>query len=191
MGTVAPTLATLEGTQGQLARSGARPVPCWVPVQNVTIRRATDSDRSEIETMAREVVAAGEMFVFEEVGEVLDYWQDPQGLVFVATVDSEVAGTYVIKPNQSGRGAHVANAGYMVSESRRGLGLGRAMGEHSIVTARDLGFQALQFNMVVATNHSAVALWKHLGFRVVGTVPEVFRHPSEGLVDAHVMHLTL
>lgn len=141
--------------------------------------------------MAREVVAAGEMFVFEQVGEVLDYWLDPQGLVFVATVGREVAGTYVVKPNQRGRGAHVANAGYMVFESRRGLGLGRAMGEHSIVTARELGFQALQFNMVVATNRSAVALWEHLGFRVVGTAPEVFRHPSEGLVDAHVMHLTL
>ena len=141
--------------------------------------------------MAREVVAAGEMFVFEEVGEVLDYWLAPQGLVFVATVDGEVAGTYVLKPNQSGRGAHVANAGYMVAESRRGRGLGRAMGEHSIETARDLGYLAMQFNMVVATNRSAVALWEHLGFRVVGTVPEVFRHPTEGLVDAHVMHMTL
>lgn len=141
--------------------------------------------------MAREVVAAGEMFVFEEVGQVLDYWLAPRGLVFVATVDDQVAGTYVVKPNHSGRGAHVANAGYMVAEARRGHGLGRAMGEHSIVTARDLGYRAMQFNMVVSTNRSAVVLWEQLGFQVVGTVPEVFRHPSEGLVDAHVMYLRL
>ena len=97
----------------------------------------------------------------------------------------------MVKPNQSGRGSHVANAGYMVRGAKRGLGLGRAMGEHSIDTARELGYQAMQFNMVVATNRSAVTLWERLGFRVVGTMPGVFRHRREGLVDAHVMHLAL
>jgi len=41
---------------------------------------------------------------------------------------------------------------------------------------------------VVSTNTGAVELWKRLGFRIVGTLPEVFRHRELGLVDAYVMH---
>jgi ribosomal protein S18 acetylase RimI-like enzyme len=44
---------------------------------------------------------------------------------------------------------------------------------------------------VVETNTRAVALWTSLGFEIVGTVPEAFRHPRHGLVAMHVMHRTL
>ena len=36
-----------------------------------------------------------------------------------------------------------------------------------------------------------IALWKSLGFSIVGTVPEAFEHPERGLVGLHVMHLEL
>jgi ribosomal protein S18 acetylase RimI-like enzyme len=41
---------------------------------------------------------------------------------------------------------------------------------------------------VVSTNKAAVSLWQKLGFAIVGTLPEVFRHQSLGYVDAYVMH---
>jgi ribosomal protein S18 acetylase RimI-like enzyme len=62
------------------------------------------------------------------------------------------------------------------------------MCEHSLGEARAAGFLAMQFNIVVSTNESAVALWKKMGFAVVGTLPKVFRHSERGLVDAFVMH---
>jgi GNAT superfamily N-acetyltransferase len=37
-------------------------------------------------------------------------------------------------------------------------GIGRALGEHSLEQARRLGFTAMQFNLVVATNRPAVEL---------------------------------
>ena len=49
----------------------------------------------------------------------------------------------------------------------------------------------MQFNLVVATNTHALALWKKMGFAVVGTLPNAFRHPREGLVDAVVMYQQL
>ena len=120
--------------------------------------------------------------------ELRAYWLDPGARRFVAVLESEVAGCYLLRPNQGGRGGHVANASYAVAQRFSGRGVGRAMGEHSLAEARRLGFTAMQFNFVVGTNEAAIALWKKLGFRIVGEIPKAFRHPARGLVDAYVMH---
>ena len=49
----------------------------------------------------------------------------------------------------------------------------------------------MQFNFVVSTNETALRLWKRLGFRIVGTLPGVFRHLTKGCVDAYVMFRSL
>jgi hypothetical protein len=43
----------------------------------------------------------------------------------------------------------------------------------------------------VSTNTGAIALWKSLGFSIVGTVPQAYHHRTNGLVDIHIMHRTL
>ncbi len=154
---------------------------------DIEIRIAAERDRSAIEAMATEIVDAGTVFVFEKASDVLDYWYQPGGHIYVAVYDEETVGTYVVKPNQPGRGAHIANTGYMVRNSARGKGIGTAMGKHSLHVAKELGFDAMQFNMVVATNTGAVHLWEKLGFEIVGRLPGAFRHPDEGNVDAYVM----
>jgi ribosomal protein S18 acetylase RimI-like enzyme len=158
---------------------------------DVSIRTARAADRAAIESIAGEVVAAGADFVYRAVADVLEYFYAPGGALHVALRGQDVVGVYVVKPNQKGRGDHVANAGYMVRLDQRGRGLGRALGEHSLDVARALGFAAMQFNMVVSTNVHAVSLWRDLGFEVVGTLPAVFRHANGETVDAFVMHRTL
>jgi GNAT superfamily N-acetyltransferase len=101
--------------------------------------------------------------------------------------DGDILGLYFIKPNQAGRGAHVCNCGYMVSPKARGQGVATVMCEHSQLEARRIGFTAMQFNFVVATNKTAVALWQRLGFEIIGTLPKVFDHAKLGKVDAHIM----
>lgn len=151
------------------------------------VRPFEPADRPAIEAMAREVVEEGLRFAYEEVAGVLDYWLGPGVATFVAVDGTEVVGTYALKPNQPGRGAHVANAGYMVARAARGRGLGRLLGEHSLASARALGYAAMQFNLVVATNRAAVELWQRLGFHVVGRLPRAFRLPAGGFADALVM----
>ena len=107
---------------------------------------------------------------------------------YVACVGERIVGTYILKPNQLGLGSHVANASYMVASGARGQGIGRLMCEHSLEEARQAGFLAMQFNIVVSTNEAAVRLWKRCGFNVVGTLPQAFRHRELGLVDAYIMH---
>jgi L-amino acid N-acyltransferase YncA len=159
-----------------------------------TIREATERDRDAVWDIFHAVVAGGDTYVFDPAtprDEALAYWFQAEARTFVAEHDGRVVGTYLLKPNRPGLGAHVANAAFMVSPSARGLGVGRALGEHALDEARRLGYRAMQFNFVVSTNTAAVKLWENLGFAVVGTLPGAFRHQDLGFVDAYVMFRSL
>lgn len=80
---------------------------------------------------------------------------------------------------------------FMVAAGSAGQGIGRRLAEHVIDRARLSGYPGMQFNAVVSTNDRAVALWKSLGFAVVGTIPGGFRHRRLGYVDLHVMYRSL
>ena len=154
------------------------------------IRPATARDHDAIWSIFHEVAGAGDTYTFDPAmprEEALAYWLQPSHRCFVATHGESVVGTYVLKANQPGQGAHIANAAFMVAPAARGRGAGRAMGEHALETARAAGFRGMQFNFVVSTNAPAVRLWQQLGFRIVGTLPGAFRHPVDGYVDAYVM----
>lgn len=115
----------------------------------------------------------------------------PPREVYVVCEEGEVVGTAYVKPNTPGLGDHVANAGWMIDPSHQGRGIGRSFAEYVIDQARGLGYQAMQFNGVVATNTPAITLWKSLGFHTIGTVPEAFRHRNVGLTAVHIMYRKL
>lgn len=102
-----------------------------------------------------------------------------------------VLGTAKMNRNHMGNGSHIASASYMVDPAHSGRGVGRALAEYTIAWARDAGYRAMQFNAVVASNEHAVKLYQSLGFDILGTLPEGFRHPSQGYVGLHIMHRTL
>jgi L-amino acid N-acyltransferase YncA len=152
---------------------------------------ATNAHCEAIWEIFQQVIAAGDTYVFEQETsreDALQYWFSDHHRTFVLIEDGRVVGTYILKENQPGRGSHVANASYMASSDARGKGVGSLMCRHSLEEAKRLGFTAMQFNMVVSTNEAAISLWKKHGFRIVGTLPKVFRHATHGLVDAYVMH---
>jgi ribosomal protein S18 acetylase RimI-like enzyme len=160
----------------------------------VAIRAASGQDRDAVWEIFRAVVAGGDTYVFDpEIPreQALAYWFHPGTRTYVAESEGRVVGTYILKPNQPGLGSHVSNAAFMVSPAARGLGIGRAMGEHCLDEARRLGYRAMQFNFVVSTNEAAIKLWERLGFTIVGTLPGAFRHRTRGFVDAYVMFQTL
>jgi L-amino acid N-acyltransferase YncA len=158
------------------------------------IHEATDSDRNAVWQIFHEVIATGETYPLDpniSREDALAYWFQRGAHTFVADNDGEIVGSYMLHANQSGDGAHVANAAFIVAEGARGQGTGRALGEHCLKEARRLGFRAMQFNFVVSTNESAVKLWQDLGMRIVGTLPGAFRHPMRGYVDVYVMFQSL
>jgi L-amino acid N-acyltransferase YncA len=164
-------------------------------VASMKIRPAIDADRNAIWNIFHEVVADGDTYALDpniSREDALAYWFAPDAHTYVVEQPTMgIAGTYVLRPNQLGGGSHVANAGFMVSASARGQGIGRAMAEHCLSEARRLGFRAMQFNCVISTNTAAIHLWEDLGFEIVGTLPSAFRHPDQGYVDVHVMYRSL
>ncbi|AKU15245.1 GNAT family N-acetyltransferase [Luteipulveratus mongoliensis] len=159
------------------------------------IRPYAESDWPDIEPILLEVVQRADTFTYDPAmtaEQLKDTWiERPPGLTVVATDGKEILGTAKMGANRVGPGSHVATASYMVGADARGRGVGRALVEHSLEWARAAGFLAIQFNAVAATNVGAVGLYEALGFTVVGTVPEAFRHPEQGLVGLHVMHRRL
>jgi L-amino acid N-acyltransferase YncA len=157
---------------------------------HMTIRPATASDHEDIWRIFHAVVAQGDAYVFDPQttrDDALAYWFRADHHVYVAEENGVILGSYIFRANQPGLGSHVANASYMTSPHARGKGVGKLMGEHSLKEAKRMGFRAMQFNIVVATNDVAVRLWLRLGFRIVGTLPAAFKHARLSYVDAHVM----
>lgn len=159
------------------------------------IRNVQPGDWQQIWPFFRDIVADGETYAYADdltQDEARRLWTPGRGATTVVAVDGDtVLGAATAGPNRPGRGSHVATASFMVSPAARGRGAGRALAEYVLRWATEAGFQAMQFNAVVETNTGAVALWRSLGFAVVGTVPGAFDHPVHGPVALLVMHRVL
>jgi ribosomal protein S18 acetylase RimI-like enzyme len=158
------------------------------------IRAARSEDDTALWAVLEPVIRAGETYALPRDmtrEAALAFWGAPGADVFVAEADGAIVGSYFVRPNQRGGGAHVANAGYATAVGQTGRGIARAMCAHSIEHARGRGFRAMQYNIVVSTNVRAVRLWQAMGFAIVGRLPGAFAHPTHGDVDAFVMFRAL
>lgn len=155
------------------------------------IREALASDFEDIWPIFYEITSVGDTYAYPlEVSkkEGKRLWMELPRKTYVAENEEGILGTYYIKTNQPGPGNHVCNCGYMVPHSSRGKGVATAMCEHSQKVALELGYEAMQFNFVASTNEGAVRLWQKLGYEIVGRLPQAFKHPSKGKVDALIMY---
>jgi L-amino acid N-acyltransferase YncA len=142
------------------------------------IRPASPRDADTIWAVLEPTIRAAETYTLPadiRGDQAVAYWMSPDHQVFVAEENGTVVGTYFLRANQRGGGSHVCT-------------VARAMCAHSLVLAQEQGFLAMQFNFVISTNERAVRLWESFGFKTVGRLPQAFRHPTRGLVDALVMH---
>lgn len=162
----------------------------------MVINEATDADWPAIWPFFEHTVRAGETFTYptdldEARGRETWMLSAPGRTVAAVDASGTVLGSAKMNPNQGGPGAHIAGASYLVDPAHRGRGVGRALCRHSVAWARAAGFRGMQFNAVAATNTHALRLYASLGFRVIGTVPEGFRHPAHGYTGLHIMYLPL
>jgi hypothetical protein len=95
----------------------------------MNIRQAQISDADAIWAIIEPVIRAGETYALPRnmsKAEALEYWMGPDRQTFVAEDADRLLGTYYLRPNQLGGGAHVANCGYITAASAVGRGGYRA-----------------------------------------------------------------
>ena len=159
-----------------------------MPIQ---IRPALSSDHDAVWEIIEPVIQAGDTYMYapdSSRDKMLAIWFDADKYTYIAEMEGKIVGTFFLKANQPDLGSHVVNAGYMVHPDFRGRGIAEQLCRFSLTEAKRLGFKAMQFNCVIATNEVAVRLWQKCGFSIIGTLPKAFQHQKLGLVDAHVMY---
>jgi L-amino acid N-acyltransferase YncA len=159
------------------------------------IREFVEADWPQVWPIVREVVRAADTFAYDpvmtEVQARATWIEALPGLTVVAIEDDRILGTARMGPNRPGPGSHVATASFMVAGDARGRGVATVLCRFALDWARERGYAGMQFNAVVETNHAAVAIYKRLGFRLIGTVPGAFAHPTQGRVGLHIMYREL
>lgn len=145
----------------------------------VKIRKITPQDIPGAIKVWNKVVEDGVVFpqtetLNEKTGEEFFSSQSFTG-VAVDADSGEVAGLYILHPNNVGRCGHICNASYAVRSDLRGNHIGEQLVTHCMKTAKELGFGILQFNAVVKSNKPALHLYEKLGFVKLGVIPSGFR----------------
>lgn len=157
----------------------------------VQIREYGESDWAQVWPVVEQVIRPGDTFCYHPVlteSQAHDLWvMPPPAHVVVAVRGDEIVGTANMYANRPGPGAHIASGNFMVKQTARGTGVGKALGEYLLGWSRRSGFAGVQFNAVAESNNAAVQMYEGLGFRIIGTVPGAFAHPTLGRVGLHVM----
>ena len=101
---------------------------------SIQIRPATAADWPKIWAIIEVVLSRGDTYVWDWVDGAVarTVWMEKPRDVLVAIQDDAVVGTYILQDNQPGRGAHVANAAFMVAPNARRSGVGRTMAEDAL-----------------------------------------------------------
>jgi hypothetical protein len=100
----------------------------------VLIRPAAPSDAAAIAAILLPTIRAGATYALDPAmreADALAYWCAPDKETFVAEEEGRIVGTYYLRANQPGGGAHVCNCGYMTHPEAAGRGIAAAMAGHS------------------------------------------------------------
>lgn len=158
---------------------------------DIIVRPFEKEDEAALYEIFQEVVDSGIQFPYESSSkeEFKHQFFSPDSQVFVClSPTNELIGGFYLKGNYSGRSDHIANAAYMLKKSARGKGIGTQLVKASLQLAKERGFAAMQYNMVLSQNQIAVKLYHKLGFKIVGTIPNAVRNPDGSYQDGFVMY---
>lgn len=156
----------------------------------IEIKEAHESQFDEFWPIFQEVVEAADTYPYLPnitKEEAKAQWFAPNAKVFFVYENGKIIGSRYIVPNKTGLGSHVCNMGVMIDKNYRGKGIGHLMIEFGISKAKELGYRAIQLNLVVSTNIASIKLCNKYGFETIGTLPEAFFYKQERYVDAYVM----
>ncbi len=160
----------------------------------LSIRAVKSDETKAVIDIVEPIVRSAESYAIEpdlSREQIQEWWFSSEHEIRVAVHRDRVIGSYYLRANQRGPGAHIANCGYVTFSDFTRRGVGRAMCLDSMAVARSRGFLAMQFNLVLRSNEPALRLWLDMGFREIGEVPMEYRLPSGDFVDGVIFFRSL
>lgn len=160
---------------------------------NLSFRNYKSKDIALLKDIWNDILTDGVAFPGENLYDEQDFKKmlEGQSAVTCILVDHEVAGYFILHPNNIGRCSHIANASYAISKEYRGKKLAAPLVNKSIEQAKELGFRGMQFNAVVTGNLAAIHTYQKMGFEITGTIPNGFRLKNGVYSDMHIMYLPI
>lgn len=160
---------------------------------NITFTNYQPKYLTEMTNIWNDILQEGNAFpgieLFNEVA--FEEYINEQSIVTCMLVDDELAGYYVVHPNNIGHCSHVANASYAMSKKFRGQHLFTNLVENSLIDAKKNGFKGMQYNAVVTSNCPAIKTYKKHHFEIIGTIPNGFQLTENAFSDIHIMYCNL
>jgi ribosomal protein S18 acetylase RimI-like enzyme len=118
----------------------------------------------------------------KELAELPGDYAPPNGCLFLAVENDQVAGCVALR--KIGEGTGEMKRLYVRAEFR-GKGLGRSLTETIIEAARDLGYQRLRLDTLPGKMDQAIGIYRSLGFK------DIERYCNNPYEAATFMELTL
>lgn len=152
----------------------------------------TSSDTIVVRKLLNEQILEGESWPFDKPlsdEAFRNYFFSHTALV-ARNDDGDIIGAFYCKPNFPGRCSQYCNGGFITQRNYRRRGVAQFMAVTYLRVAKDLGFRAVLFNLVFASNEASVRLWEKLGFTRIATLPKIASLTS-GVSDAYQYHYDL
>lgn len=160
----------------------------------LTLRAYTSADCTAVREIWNTVVEEHNAFPQTEPLQEAEADAFFKGQTYTGVAEDEnhvIVGMYILHPNNVGHCGHLANASYAVRKDIRGKHIGEALVKDCLLKAKAYGFEVLQFNAVVASNHAAIRLYEKLGFIRLGTVPKGYKRSDTDYEDIILYYKSL
>ena len=151
------------------------------------IRQLEQRDRETIEQFLARVPEGDRTFFKENVDspEVVEAWARPGAARAIAVEDDRVVGYMAVVPLQ-GWSSHVGEVRVIVDPDSRGRGIGRALAQHAVLEALNLGLTKMVVE-VVADQEATIAMFRSLGFDPEALLADHVRDQAGDLRDLMIL----
>jgi carbonic anhydrase len=112
----------------------------------------------------------------EELRTLPGKYAPPEGRLFLALWDGQIAGIGALRPFSSDEPGVCEMKRLYVRPAFRGHAIGRALTEELITAARDIGYSRMRLDTVPGKMDQAIILYRELGFHAV---PPYYSTPVE------------
>ena len=151
------------------------------------IRQLEQRDSERIEQFLSRVPEGDRTFFKENVDspEVVEAWARPGAARAIAVEDDRVVG-YMAVVQLQGWSSHVGEVRVIVDPDSRGRGIGRALAQHAVLEALNLGLTKMVVE-VVADQEATIAMFRSLGFDPEALLADHVRDQAGDLRDLMIL----